>query len=121
MKKVHNPNSIAKIVSNLMLDKKAYDITIIDVKKLTSLTDVFIICTSDSTPQSKAITNHIKDELIKYDLKPWHIEGYEHMKWILLDYVNVVIHIFNKESREYYNFEHLWSDGKIQHIKDSNK
>ena len=50
-----------------------------------------MICTSDSTPQSKAITNHIKDGLIKYDLKPWHIEGYEHMKWILIDYINIVI------------------------------
>jgi ribosome-associated protein len=116
MKKVKKPNSIAKIVSDLMLDKKAYDITIIDVSHLTSLTDYFVICTSDSTPQSKAITNHIKDGLTKYDLKPWHIEGYEHMKWILIDYINIVIHIFDKESREYYNFEQLWADGKMKKI-----
>ena len=121
MEKVNKPQNIAKIISELMLDKKAYDITIIDVSHITSLTDIFVICTSDSTPQSKAITNHIKDELTKYNLKPWHIEGYEYMRWILIDYINVVIHIFDKESREYYNFEQLWADGKMKKIKNPKK
>ena len=121
MKKISKPKTIAKKIVECMLEKKAYNITVIDVVGLTALTDIFIICTSDSTPQSKAITNHIKDKLVKHNLKPWNIEGHEQMKWVLIDYINVVIHIFDQESREYYNFEHLWSDGKIQHIKDSNK
>lgn len=101
-----------------MLDKKAFDIKIIYVDKLTSLTDVYVLCSSDSSPQSRAITNHIKDEMLNYNLKPWHIEGYENQKWILIDYVNVVIHIFDKEAREYYNFERLWADGKIVEISE---
>ena len=118
MRKVTKPLSIAKKISKLMLDKKAYDIIIIDVAKLTSLTDFFIICTSDSAPQSRAITNHIKDQLNKHDLKPLHIEGSQELKWVLIDYISVVIHIFDKESRKYYNFEQLWSDGKIKYIKN---
>ena len=118
MRKITRPKTIANKIVNFMLDKKAYDILVIDVKHLTSLTDIFIICTSDSAPQSKAITNHIKDELLQYKLKPSNIEGYEQMKWILIDYINVVIHIFDKESRDYYNFENLWNDGKIEKIKD---
>ena len=116
--KIPNHKKTAKIITNLMLDKKAIDIKIIYVNKLTSLTDVFIICTSESGPQSKAITNHIKDELVKLNLKPWHIEGYQHLKWILIDYVNIVVHIFSRESREYYNIERLWADAKITKIKN---
>ena len=86
MRKITRPKTIANKIVEFMLEKKAYDILVIDVKHLTSLTDIFVICTSDSSPQSKAIANHIKDELIKYNLKPSNIEGYEQMKWILIDY-----------------------------------
>jgi len=118
MRKIKKPKTIAKKIVDLMLDKKASDIKIIYVEKLTSLTDIFVICSSDSSPQSRAITNHITDELTKHDLKPWHIEGYQHLKWVLIDYVNIVVHIFDKEARDYYNFENLWSDGKIESIKE---
>mgnify|MGYP001235954967 CR=1 FL=1 len=118
MRKITRPKTIANKIIEFMLEKKAYDILVIDVKHLTSLTDIFVICTSDSSPQSKAIANHIKDELLKYNLKPSNIEGYEQMKWILIDYINVVIHIFDKDSRDYYNFENLWSDGKTKAIKN---
>ena len=75
MPKIKKPKTIAKKIADLMLDKKASDIKIIYVEKLTSLTDIFVICSSDSSPQSRAITNHITDELRKHDLKPLHIEG----------------------------------------------
>ena len=88
---------------------------------MTSLTDAFIICTSDSDPQTRAITNHIKDTLAKEGIKAWHTEGYQHLKWVLIDYVNIVINIFNKESREFYNIERLWADAKIELIEESFK
>lgn len=110
--------TIAKRISELMLEKKATDIKIIDVRELTSLTDFFVICTSDSDPQSKAISNHVDDTLRSEGIKPWHIEGYQHLDWILLDYVNLVAHIFSREAREYYDFERLWADAKITEIKD---
>ena len=109
--------TIAKKISQLMIDKKATSIDIIDVRKITSLTDFFVVCTSESEPQSKAIHNHIKDELTKIGLKPWHSEGFENLKWVLLDYVDIVVHVFSKETREYYEFERLWADAKITRVE----
>ena len=102
-----------------MLEKKASEIKIIYVDKLTSLTDAFVICTSDSEPQTRAITNHIKDTLAGSGIKAWHTEGYQNMKWVLIDYVNIVINIFNEKSRNYYNIERLWADAEIELIKES--
>ena len=110
---VNSKKNITKKITELMIDKKALDITLIDLKKITPLTDYFIICTSESDPQTRAIFNHIKDELIKIKLKPWKTEGYENLNWVIMDYINFVIHIFNKENREYYDFERLWADAKI--------
>ena len=110
---------IIEIVTNCLLEKKASDIKLINVKKLTSLTDIFIICTSDSDPQTKAIANHIKDSLSKQGIKSWHTEGYQQLKWVLIDYVNIVINIFNKEARGYYNIERLWADADIVLIEES--
>ena len=101
-----------------MLDKKGLDIQIIDVKGLTSITDYFVNCSSQSDPQTRAIKNHIQDTLSsKHKIKPIHIEGFENLQWILMDYATIVINIFNKESREYYDIERLWADAEIQTIK----
>ena len=110
---------IIKKITELMLEKKAIDIKIIKVSKLTSITDYFINCSSDSDPQTKAIKNHIQDGLSKkYNTKPVHIEGHENLKWILMDYIDIVINIFHKKEREYYNIERLWADGETKEIKD---
>ena len=120
MSKNINYNKLSKAITELMLDKKATEIQIINVSKLTSLTDYFIICSSDSDPKTKAIMNHIKDKVHeKYDIKPLHLEGIENLEWVLLDYVSIVVNIFSKEKREYYNIERLWADAKITLIKES--
>jgi len=112
-----NTKKIISLITNGMLDKKAIDIKVIYVNELTSLTDIFIVCTSESDPQTKAIASHIKDTLNEQNIKAWHTEGYENLNWVLIDYVNVVVNIFNKESREYYDIERLWADAKIETIK----
>jgi len=113
-----NEKKIAHKISQLMLDKKALDIKIINVTGLTSLTDYFINCSSESDPQTRAIKNHIQDQLFEEcKIKPLNIEGYEGLKWVLMDYINIVVNIFHKEQREYYNVERLWADGKIEEIK----
>ena len=113
-----NDKKIIHEISQLMLDKKALDIKIINVIGLTSLTDYFINCSSQSDPQAKAIKNHIEEKLLeKYNLKPLHIEGYEGLRWVLMDYINIVINIFNEEERKYYDIERLWADGKIKEVK----
>ena len=118
-KLINNPNKLAKLISTYMLEKKAYNIKIIYVSKITTLTDIFILCTSDSDAQSRAITNNIKDNLEQNNVKPFNIEGYQHLKWVLMDYVNVTINIFQKKEREYYNIERLWSDAEIEIVEES--
>ena len=117
-KKTPNSDNIAKKIAQLMTDKKAIDVTLINLKKITTLTDHFIICTSESDPQTRAIFNHIKDELIEDNIKPWRTEGYQNLQWVVMDYINFVVHIFNKETREYYDLERLWGDAKIIKIDD---
>ena len=115
---VENSQQIASQIADLMLDKKALDIQILDVRGLTTLTDFFVICTSESQPQSRAICNHLEDEMLKEGIKPWHKEGIEKLDWVLVDFVNIVAQIFSRESREYYDFERLWGDAKITKVKD---
>ena len=109
-------NTIIKKIINCIKDKKGHSIVILDVKKLSSLTDYFIICTSDSDPQSRAIANHIKKDLSKKKVKPFQIEGFDNLEWILMDYFDIVIHIFKKEIREFYDIERLWGDAKTTKI-----
>jgi|TARA_B110000263_G_scaffold207093_1_gene188318 ribosome-associated protein len=117
-KPVENSQQIASQIADLMLDKKALDIQILDVRGLTTLTDFFVICTSESQPQSRAICNHLEDEMLKEGIKPWHKEGIEKLDWVLVDFVNIVAQIFSRETREYYDFERLWGDAKITKVKD---
>ena len=117
-KPVENSQQIASQIADLMLDKKALDIQILDVRGLTTLTDFFVICTSESQPQSRAICNHLEDEMLKEGIKPWHKEGIEKLDWVLVDFVNMVAQIFSRETREYYDFERLWGDAKITKVKD---
>ena len=108
-------------ISELMLTKKALDVKIIDVRNITTLTDFFVICTSESGPQTRAISDHIHKQMKKDGMKAWHIEGYENLAWVLLDYVNIVVHIFSQESREYYDLERLWADGQITQVYEKNE
>ena len=105
-------------IAELMLEKKALDILIMDVRKITTLTDFFVVCTSESEPQTRAITDHINDKMKEAGVKSWHTEGYQHLDWVLIDFVNIVVHIFSKDAREYYEFERLWADSMITPIKD---
>ena len=105
-------------ISTLMLEKKALDIKIIDVRNITTLTDFFVICTSESEPQTRAITDHIHEQMKANGMKAWHIEGYENLDWVLLDYVNIVVHVFSRDSRAYYDLDRLWADGKITQVHD---
>jgi ribosome-associated protein len=104
-------------IAELMLSKKATDITIIDVRGLTDTTDFFVIGSADSDRQVKAISDAVREGLLEDDERPAYADEKE-MTWIVLDYVNVVVHIFLKDRRKYYNLEKLWGDGKFTHIKD---
>ena len=109
--------SLAKIIANAALEKKGEDIKIFDLAGLTDMTDQFVIVSGNGNLHVKAIVDHIQDNTVKVS-KPWHIEGYEGLKWVLLDYVDVVVHVFDKVTREYYDIERLWADAKISSVSD---
>ncbi len=100
-----------------MFTKKATDVTIIDVRGLTDITDYFVICSADSDKQVKAISDAVRDGLLIDDERPTYVDDKE-MTWIVLDYVNVIVHIFQKERRSFYGLEKLWGDAKFTHLKD---
>lgn len=109
---------LAKQLANYALEKKADEILILDLRKLTSMTDFFVICSGDSDVQVKAIIDHIEEKMKKRKLKSLNREGYTNLKWVLLDYVDVVLHVFLKETRNFYNLESFWGDAKIEKISD---
>ncbi len=104
-----------------MLEKKADDIKIFDVKDITTMTDYFIVCSSDSEPKTKAIANNIERTLKKNGVKPTNIEGQNKLEWILMDYITFIIHIFRSDKRQFYDLDRLWADAKITSIKDKNE
>ena len=110
-----------KDVAELMLEKKAINIKIFDVKKITTITDHFIICSSDSEPQTKAIAYNIERKLKKIGIKPISIEGQDKLEWVLMDYITFIVHIFSNEKRAFYDLDRLWADAKITIIKDKNE
>ena len=107
------------IVSSIQ-DKKGKSIVAMDLRKIDdSVTDIFVICQADSNTQVKAIADFVTDNVKAItDESPWHKEGYENLEWVLLDYVNIVVHVFHYKTREFYQLEDLWSDAKLTRYED---
>lgn len=108
-------------IAELILQKKGTDIKIINLEGKTSVTDYFIICSASSTMQVKAIADHILKESKKAGERAWSDEGYSGLTWVLIDYVDVVVHIFMEETRKFYNLEGLWGDAEITEIPEDYK
>lgn len=103
-----------------LLEKKAKDIKLLDVRSLTTLTDYFVVCHGTSETQIRALANSAMEK-VKETLgeNVWKKEGMDVRRWIILDYVNVVVHIFSEEKRQYYGIERMWSDADITEIEDT--
>lgn len=102
-----------------IFERKAEDVTLIDVRGLTTLTDYFIVCHADADVQIKAVADNVLDKTLEQlNEKAWRKEGLDTRRWVVLDYVNVVVHIFQREQREFYNLERMWSDAEITHLED---
>lgn len=112
-KEVANKILVDTIVDGIQ-DVKGKDIVILDLNKLpNSVTNFFVICTGESSTQVDGISNSIlKKVREEASEKPWHQEGMNNSEWILMDYVSVVVHVFYKEIREFYNLEDLWADAE---------
>ena len=91
-------------------DRRGQDVVVLDLRGLTSATDYFVIASGESDVQVKAIAARIEERLEKDEVRPWHVEGLRNARWILLDYVDFVVHVFHKAARRYYELERLWAD-----------
>ena len=109
---------LAERAAHLALEKKARDILILKLEELTSATDRFVVCTADSETQVKAVADHVLEELRKDGVKAWHVEGLEGRRWVLLDFVDVVVHVFYPETRSFYGLESLWGDAPVTRVDD---
>ncbi len=96
--------------------KKAIDIKVVRVGDLTILADYFIIASGNTNTQTKSLADEVEFQLSQLGVKPTRTEGYSSSNWIILDYSDIIVHIFNKESREYYKLERLWADGELVDI-----
>ena len=109
--------ALARKIADLTLVKKAQDVVIMDLRGLTSMADFFVLCSADSDSQAKAIADSVEEGLEKRGTAPWHKE-LGSVNWILLDYVDVVLHVFHRSTRSFYNLEKLWGDAVIEQVAD---
>jgi ribosome-associated protein len=116
-----NPSAmLAELAIKGIQEKKGKDIVCLDLRNIAhAVTDYFIICHAESNTQVDAIANSVDDEIKKATGEnPWHTEGFENAEWILIDYVNVVVHVFQKETRDFYSLEKLWADAEQINVPD---
>jgi len=119
-KKAPNSEKLSEAIVQGMQEKKGFDIVVLDLRKVkNAVADFFVICSGNSDKQLDAISESI-DEFVFKKIKenPWHSEGKNNKEWMLLDYINVVAHVFKKEKRNFYALEKLWGDAEITRIED---
>jgi ribosome-associated protein len=107
-----------KIAINAMEDKKATDIRVIDIAGISTLGDYFLIASGSNINQIHAITDEIEEKLGRAGMSPRQIEGYTNANWVLMDYGDIIIHVFDEENRLFYNLEKIWKDGKSVEIEE---
>lgn len=115
-KKPLKPNELTDKIVKVLDDKKARDISVINIEGITTIADYFVICSGTSTTHIKTLADEIEEKMKEEGIKPLNKEGYNSARWILVDYGDVVVHIFHEEDRSHYNLERLWSDGIIKNI-----
>jgi len=110
---------LARHAVEAILSKKGREIVVLDVHAVSGVADIFLISTGDSDLQIRAIHDAVQAELReRAGEKPWHVEGTDHAQWVLMDYVDLVVHIFSPEKREFYSLERLWGDAPREQVPD---
>jgi ribosome-associated protein len=111
--------ALARLALQCCLDKKATDPVVLDLRELAGVSDYFVIVSASSEVQVKAIADFVEERLREdHAVKPWHVEGRDGRRWVLLDYIDVVVHVFHERTREYYLLERLWGDAKRIDLAD---
>ena len=110
---MNETKTLLKKVFEAIDSKKGENVLILDISEISSFADFFVICHGHNVRQNQAISDEIRERLKKEDgIIPAHVEGYQTAEWILMDYLNCIVHIFSPEAREFYKLERLWNDGE---------
>jgi len=112
-------HELALAAGYLALSKKGFDVKILKLKEISSVCDYFVIASGDADVQVKAIARAIEDGLREQGIKPYQVEGAEAGNWVLIDYVDVVIHVFYEPTRRFYQLERLWGDAPAEELADA--
>lgn len=111
-------DKILNTIYNAIDDKKGVNTRILDISAITTISDYFIVTSGNNYNQVRAIADNVEEELLKkHGMRPERVEGYNNGEWILLDYIDYVIHVFDREERLFYDIERIWSDGKEIEVK----
>lgn len=113
---------MVETITEALLSRKGKDITVLDVSELTTLTDFFVVCHGTSDVQIKALADAVEDDMReKIGERAWKKEGLQGRSWVILDFVNIVVHVMSKEKRDFYGIERMWNDAKVTYIKDTDE
>ncbi len=112
-----NTRELALLIAKWAGEKRAKDVVILDMQDISLVTDYFVVASGNSTTQVQAIADHIEETCEKRGFKLRHREGYRAARWILLDYGDVVVHIFREKDRKFYSLERLWGDAKFLQLE----
>lgn len=107
-----NSKEMTKLVIQALEEKKAEDIRVIDISEVSVLADYFIIADGNNRNQIQAMIDNVEEMLGKAGYSPKQIEGYQNANWVLMDYSDIIVHVFDKENRLFYDLERIWRDGK---------
>jgi ribosome-associated protein len=110
--------SQARRIVEFLQSKKAQDVRLMDIRAVTDMSDYFVVCHGESELHVQAIAAAVLEGMAQEGVRAWHKEGIQHSRWVLLDFVDVVVHIFQRTEREFYALEKLWGDAKILSFKD---
>ncbi len=109
---------LAVLAAREAADRRGRDVVLLDLRGLTSATDFFVVVSGESDVQLKAIADRVEERLREErGVKPWHVEGLRNSTWVLLDYVDFVVHVFHREARGFYDLERLWADAPVERFE----
>ena len=112
------PKEMARLLAQAMDSKKGKDIRVLETDGVTTLADYFVLCSGSSAPQLKALADAGEKAMKDHGILPHHVEGHRGGTWILQDYGDVVVHVFDKEARAFYDLDRLWADAKTVDLSD---
>ena len=113
-----SPLDLARIAGRLALSKKGFDVRVLNLKGLSSVCDYFVIVSGEADIHVKAIAESISEGLVEKGEQPYHVEGMEEGNWVLLDYIDVVVHVFRERTRQFYALERLWGDAPVEELAE---